>query len=57
MNDQSQPPRKSAALPDDVKAELLRRVQNLPNEELIDADQVFDQIRRNLRERSTPSPR
>ncbi len=57
MNDQSQPPRKSAELPDDVKAELLRRVQNLPNEELIDADQVFDQIRRNLRERSTPSPR
>lgn len=57
MNDQSQPPRKSADLPDDVKAELLRRVQNLPNEKLIDADEAFDQLRRNLRERSKPLPR
>jgi hypothetical protein len=57
VNARDKIPKASAnELPEDVKAELLRRVENLPNEKLIPADEVFDQIRRHLRERSTPSP-
>lgn len=43
-------------LPDDVKAELLRRVENLPNETLIPNDKVFEELQRRARERNRPKP-
>jgi hypothetical protein len=57
MNDPKPPKAPAEQLPPEIKAELLRRLENLPNERLIDVDQAFDQMRRNLRERSKPSPR
>jgi hypothetical protein len=43
-------------LPPDVQAELLRRVQNLPNEVLIDSDKAFEELQRRARERSNSKP-
>ena len=44
-------------LPDDVKAELLRRVENLPNETLIPSDAAFEELERRARERNRESDR
>ena len=43
-------------LPEEVKAELLRRVQNLPNETLIPGDKAFEELQRRARERNSPKP-
>lgn len=42
--------------PDDVKAELLRRVENLTNETLIPSDKAFEELQRRARERNRPKP-
>ena len=42
--------------PEDVKAELLRRVQNLPNETLIPKDDAFEELQRRARDRNRPKP-
>ncbi len=41
-------------LPEDVTQELLRRVQNLPNETLIPDDKAFEELRRRAAERNRP---
>lgn len=57
MNDRLNHP-KPADLPDDVKAELLRRRDAVDaGEPTVEASKAFDQLRRNLRERSKPLPR
>jgi hypothetical protein len=57
MNDQSQPLRKSADLPDDVKAELLRRRDAVDaGEPTIDRDKAFAELQRRSRERNNPKP-
>ena len=49
---------KAADLPDDVKAELLRRRDAVnAGEPTIERDKGLDQVRRNLRERSKQLPR
>ena len=45
-----------ADLPDDVKAELSRRVENLPNETLIPSDKAFEELQRRATERNRPKP-
>lgn len=57
MNDRLNHP-KPADLPDDVKAELLRRRDAVnAGEPTIEPDKGLDQVRRNLRERSKQLPR
>ena len=57
MNDRLNQP-KAADLPDDVKAELLRRRDAVDaGEPTIERDKGLDQVRRNLRERSKQLPR
>ena len=57
MNDRLNKP-EPVDLPDDVKAELLRRRDAVDaGEPTIEAGEGLDQIRRKLRERSNPSPR
>ena len=57
MNDRLNDP-KAADLPDDVKAELLRRRDAVDaGESTIERDKGLDQVRRNLRERSKQLPR
>ena len=57
MNDRLNQPQ-AADLPDDVKAELLRRRNALTDgEPTIERDEGLDQVRRNLRERSKQPPR
>ena len=57
MNDRLNDP-KAADLPDDVKAELLRRRDAVnTGEPTIERDKGLDQVRRNLRERSKQLPR
>jgi hypothetical protein len=43
-------------LPEDVKAELLRRVETLPNETLIPGDTTFEELERRARERNRRKP-
>lgn len=51
-------PATTADLPDDVKAELLRRRDAVnAGEPTIERDKGLDQVRRNLRERSKQQPR
>jgi hypothetical protein len=57
MNDHSHRPVKPSDLPPEVRAELLGRVQNLPNEVLIDSNKTFDELRRRARARAQPSGR
>jgi hypothetical protein len=46
-----------ADLPDDdVKAELSRRVQNVPNETLIPSDKAFEELQCRAKERNRPKP-
>ena len=57
MNDRLNHP-KPTDLPEDVKAELLRRRDAVDaGEPTVEASKAFDQLRRNLRERSKPLPR
>ena len=57
MNDRLNDP-EAADLPDDVKAELLRRRDAVnAGEPTIERDKGLDQVRRNLRERSKQLPR
>ena len=57
MNTRDHTPNTSNSdLPEEVKAELLRRVQNLPNETLIPGDKAFEELRRRARERNSPKP-
>ena len=57
MNDRLNHP-ETADLPDDVKAELLRRRDAVnAGEPTIERDKGLDQVRRNLKERSKQSPR
>jgi len=57
MNDRLNDP-EAADLPDDVKAELLRRRDAVDaGEPTIERDKGLDQVRRNLRERSKQLPR
>jgi hypothetical protein len=57
MNDQLNHS-KAHALPDDVKAELLRRRDAVKaGEPTIGRDKGLDQVRRNLKERSKQLPR
>ena len=46
----------SCELPEDIKQELLRRVQNLPNETLIPDDKAFEEPQRRAAERNRPKP-
>jgi hypothetical protein len=48
---------KPSDLPPEVQAELLRRVQNLPNEVLIDSNKVFDELQRRASARAQPGGR
>lgn len=43
-------------LPDDVKTELLRRVENLPNETLIPSEKAFEELQRRASEREPRKP-
>jgi hypothetical protein len=56
MTDHSHWPVKPSDLPPEVQAELLRRMQNLPNEVLIDSNKAFDELQRRARERNSPTP-
>ena len=57
MNDRLNHP-KAADLPDDVKAELLRRRDAVNGgEPTIERDKGLDEVRRNLKERSKQLPR
>ena len=57
MNDRLNRP-KAPDLPDDVKAELLRRRDAVnAGEPTIEHDKGLDQVRRNLKERSKQLPR
>ena len=55
MNARDQTPKPATSdLPEEVKAELLRRVQNLPNETLIPGDRAFEELKRRAKERNSP---
>ena len=41
----------------ELQAELARRLERLPREELIDADVAIERAKKALSERFTPSPR
>jgi hypothetical protein len=57
MNARDDTPNASANdLPEDVKAELLRRVQSLPNKTLIPNDKAFEELQRRARDRNRPKP-
>jgi hypothetical protein len=55
MNDESQAPRKSAELPDDVKAELLKQRDLVDaGEPTVERDKGLNEIKRRIH---TPAPR
>ena len=42
--------------PADLKAELSRRVENLPNETLSQVNKAFEELQRRAKERNRPKP-